>query len=258
MRETLDAVAAGDLTPAEAEARLRGYATTEAGRFDAARETRRGVPEGILAEGKTAAEVAAMADAAVGSVGRALVTRADDGTAERVRTHFDRERPDATVERDARARTIVVRAADYDPPRVDADVVVVSGGTADAPAAREAAVVAGEAGPRVETVEDVGVANLTRVLDEIETLRAADVLVAVAGREATLPTVVAGLVDAPVVGLPTSTGYGVGGEGRAALLGLLQSCTVLSAVNVDAGFVAGTQAALIARSIGGRSVAADR
>ncbi|MFC7071426.1 nickel pincer cofactor biosynthesis protein LarB [Halobaculum lipolyticum] len=249
MRETLDALADGDLTPAEAEARLRGYATTEAGRFDAAREHRRGIPEGILAEGKTPAETAAMADAAVGSTGRALVTRADDDTAEQVRAYLDAEHPDATVERDARARTLVAHAADYEPPVVDADVVVVSGGTADAHAAREAAVVAGEAGPRVETVEDVGVANLTRVLDEIETLRAADVVIAAAGREATLPTLVAGLVDAPVIGLPTATGYGVGGDGVAALLGLLQSCTVLSAVNVDAGFVAGTQAALIARGV---------
>lgn len=247
MRETLDAVAAGDLTPAQAEARLRGYATTEAGRFDAAREQRRGIPEGILAEGKTPAEVAAIADAAVDSTGRALVTRADDETAEQVRSYLDQEHPEATVDRDARARTITAHAATYDPPAVDADVVVVSGGTADAAAAREAAVVAREAGPRVETVEDVGVANLTRVIDEVETLRAADVLVAAAGREATLPTLVAGLVDTPVIGLPTATGYGVGGDGVAALLGLLQSCTVLSVVNVDAGFVAGTQAALIAR-----------
>ncbi len=191
-----------------------------------------------------------MADAAVQSTGRALVTRAGDDVAEEVRAYLDKEHPDATVERDARARTVVVRAADYEPPAVDADVVVVSGGTADAPAAREAAVVARAAGPRVETVEDAGVANLTRVLDEVDTLRAADVLVVAAGREATLPTLVAGLVDAPVIGLPTATGYGVGGDGVAALLALLQSCTVLSVVNVGAGFVAGTQAALIARGVG--------
>ena len=258
MRETLEAVAAGDLTPAQAEAQLRGYATTEAGRFDAAREHRRGIPEGILAEGKTPAEVAAMADAAVDSTGRALITRANDETAEQVRAYMDQEHSDATVERDARARTVVVHAADYEPPAVDAEVVVVSGGTADAPAAREAAVVAGEAGPRVETVEDVGVANLTRVLDEIETLRSADVLVVAAGREATLPTLVAGLVGAPVIGLPTSTGYGVGGDGKAALLGLLQSCTVLSVVNVDAGFVAGTQAGLIALGVDGSPDDPDR
>ncbi|WP_277554411.1 nickel pincer cofactor biosynthesis protein LarB [Halobaculum limi] len=257
MRETLEALADGDLTPAQAEARLRGYATTEAGRFDAARERRRGIPEGILAEGKTPAEVAAMADAAVDSTGRALVTRADDETAEQVRAYLDQEHPDATVDRDARARTVVAHAADYDSPQVDADVVVVSGGTADAPAAREAAVVAREGGARVELVEDVGVANLTRVLDEVETLREADVVVAVAGREAALPPVVAGLVDAPVIGVPTSTGYGVGGDGLAALYGLLQSCTVLSVVNVDAGFVAGTQAALIARGVGGRRDARD-
>ncbi|UIP00132.1 nickel pincer cofactor biosynthesis protein LarB [Halobaculum sp. CBA1158] len=250
MRETLDALAAGELTPAEAEATLRGYATTEAGRFDAARERRRGIPEGILSEGKTPAEVAAMVDAALDTTGRALVTRADDDAVAGIRTVVEEEYPAATIDRDERARTVVVRAQGYEPPSVDADVVVVSGGTADAHAAREAAVVAGAAGPRVETVEDVGVANVSRVLDRADTLRAADVVVAVAGREAALPTVVAGLVDAPVIGVPTATGYGMGGDGEAALLGLLQSCTVLSVVNVDAGFVAGAQAALIARGIG--------
>jgi len=99
-------------------------------------------------------------------------------------------------------------------------------------------------------VSDVGVASLARLLDALPTLRAADVVVVAAGREGALPTVVAGLVDAPVIGLPVSTGYGHGGAGEAALAGLLQSCAVLSVVNVDAGYVAGTQAGLVARAVG--------
>jgi NCAIR mutase (PurE)-related protein len=247
LRALLERVAAGETSPAEAEARLAGYATTDAGRFDAARESRRGVPEAVLAAGKTPAETADLALTALETTGRALVTRAGDDHAAAVREAVP---ADATVDRDPRARTVVVHAPEFDPPAVDATVAVVAAGTADAPVAGEAAVAARAAGARVERVADVGVASLARLLDVLSDLRAADVLVVVAGREGALPTVVAGLVDAPVVGVPVSTGYGHGGDGEAALAGLLQSCAVLSVVNVDAGYVAGTQAGLVARAVG--------
>jgi NCAIR mutase (PurE)-related protein len=245
-RDLLDAVATGDLSPAQAEARLSGYATTEAGRFDAARETRRGVPEAILGAGKTPEEVATLARAAVETTGRAVVTRVSDEVAAAIREAL----PSTTIDRDERARTLVAHAADFEPPSVDATVCVVTAGTSDAAVAREAAVIAREMGPRVEYIEDVGVAHLGRVVDQLDRIREADVLVVAAGREGALPTVVAGLVDAPVIGLPVPTGYGAGGEGEAALYGLLQSCTVLSVVNIGAGFVAGAQAGLIARAVG--------
>jgi NCAIR mutase (PurE)-related protein len=252
MRETLEALAAGDLTPAEAEAQLRGYTTItdgdRAARFDAARETRRGVPEGILAAGKTPAETVAVAEHAVETTGRAVVTRLDDAVADRVQAAVAETHPAATVDYDQRARTLVVHAEEFQPPSVDATVAVVTGGLADAHAAGEAAVIAREAGPTVERYDDVGVANLDRALDVVPALREADAVVVAAGREGALPTVIAGRLDTPVIGLPVASGYGAGGDGVAALLGLLQSCTVLSVVNVDAGFVAGTQAALIARN----------
>jgi hypothetical protein len=251
MRDILDAVAAGELSPAAAEARLRGYATTGAGRFDAARETRRGVPEAILGEGKTPAETADLAATSVETTGRAIVTRADDETVTAVAAGLP---DDVAVDHDERARTVVAHAPDFDPPALDAAVAVVTAGTSDAPVAGEAAVVAREMGATVEWIEDVGVAHLGRIVDALDALRAADVVVVAAGREGALPTVVAGLVDTPVIGLPVSTGYGFGGDGEAALAGVLQSCTVLSAVNVDAGFVAGAQAGLVARAVdGGRS-----
>ncbi len=254
LRDLLERVAAGEVSPAEAEARVAGYTTTDAGRFDAARESRRGVPEAVLAEGKTPTEAADLARTAVETTGRALVTRADDDHAAAVR---EAAPTDATVDRDARARTVVVHAAGFDPPRVDATVAVVAAGTADAAAAGEAAVAARAAGARVDRVADVGVASLARLLDALPTLRDADAVVVAAGREGALPTVVAGLVDAPVVGLPVSAGYGHGGEGEAALTGLLQSCAVLSVVNVDAGYVAGTQAGLVARAVGAARTDAD-
>lgn len=249
MRELLEAVAAGDVSPAEAEAELAGYATVDAGRFDAAREHRRGVPEAILADGKTSEEVAELATVAVETTGRAIATRIDDEAADAVENRLAVTCPDATIERRERARTLVAHAPSFDLPSVDATVTIVTAGTADAAAAGEAAVIAAEMGLEVDRLDDVGVASIARLLDRVDRLREADVLVVAAGREGALPTVVAGLVDVPVIGLPVASGYGHGGDGEAALSGLLQSCTVLSVVNVDAGFVAGAQAALIGRSI---------
>ncbi|EMA02785.1 NCAIR mutase-like protein [Haloferax mediterranei ATCC 33500] len=247
MRDILDAVADGSLSPAEAEVQLAGYATTGAGRFDAARETRRGLPEAILAEGKTPDETATLAVAAVETSGRALVTRASPDHAEAVADAL----PECDIDRDARAKTVVACDSSFERPELDATVTIVTGGTSDAEAAGEAAVVLREMGANVERIEDVGVAHLGRVLDHLDSLRDADVLIVAAGREGALPTVVAGLVDTPVIGLPVSTGYGQGGDGEAAVLGMLQSCTVLSVVNVDAGFIAGSQAGLIARAVAG-------
>jgi NCAIR mutase (PurE)-related protein len=249
MRDILDRVAAGDLSPAAAEAELRGFSTNEAGRFDAARERRSGVPEAVLAAGKTPSETAALAATSLETTGRALVTRATDDHVEAVRRTLADDHPDATVDRDARARTLVARTPDFEGPNLDATVGVVTAGTSDAMPAGEAVVVVREMGATVEVTEDVGVAGIHRLFDALEDLRAADVLVVAAGREGALPTVLAGLVDTPIVGLPVSNGYGHGGEGAAALAGMLQSCTALSVVNIDAGFTAGVQAGLVARTV---------
>ncbi|OYR55550.1 nickel pincer cofactor biosynthesis protein LarB [Halorubrum halodurans] len=250
-RETLEALAAGEIGVAEAESRIAGYATTDAGRFDAAREDRRGIPEAVLAEGKRPAETGALATTALETTGRALVTRATPDHAAAVREAVGDAAPEADVDHDEVTRTVVVHAAGFEPPELAATAAVVTAGTADAPVAGEAAVVAREIGADVDRIEDVGVANLDRLLDQVARIREADVVVVAAGREGALPTVVAGLVDAPVIAIPVSTGYGEGGEGAAALAGALQSCTALTTVNVDAGFVAGAQAGLIARAIDG-------
>ena len=249
MRDVLEALAAGEVTVDEAEAELAGYVTGDAGRFDAARETRRGVPEAVLAEGKTPAETTALAETALETTGRAIVTRLDEDGVVAVRERLSEVHPDVEIEVFDRARLLVAHAAGFEPPSVDATVGVVSAGTADAGPAGEAAVLAREMGATVDRLDDVGVASIARVLDHLDTLRAADVLVVAAGREGALPTVIAGLVDVPVIGLPVASGYGHAGDGEAALFGMLQSCTVLSVVNVDAGFVAGAQAGLLARAV---------
>jgi len=244
MREVLEAVADGELSPEAAEAELAGYVTTESGRFDAARERRSGVPEAVLAEGKSPDEVVGLAATAVETTGRALVTRIDGETGAALYEQFGED-----LVLDERARTAVVHAPSFEVRELDASVAVVTAGTADAAAAGEAAAVLREMGASVERIDDVGVASIDRILDQREALAGADAAIVAAGREGALPTVVAGMVDTPVIGLPVSTGYGHGGEGEAALAGMLQSCTALSVVNVDAGFTAGVQAGLLARRL---------
>lgn len=247
MRDVLDAVAAGELTPAEAETKLAGYATSGAGRFDATRESRAGVPEAILGDGKTAAEISELAATAIETTGRAIVTRIDAAGAAAVSEAL--ENIETTVRWDERAGWLVATAPAFERPDLDATVGIVTAGTSDAVPAGEAALIAREMGATVDRIDDVGVASLARTVDAVSRLRERDVLVVAAGREGALPTVVAGLVDTPVIALPVSTGYGHGGAGEAALSGMLQSCTALSVVNIDAGFTAGTQAGLIAREI---------
>ncbi|ARS91743.1 nickel pincer cofactor biosynthesis protein LarB [Natrarchaeobaculum aegyptiacum] len=248
MRELLEAVADGSLTPAQAEARLRGYATDEAGRFDAAREQRRGIPEAILADGKSVEQVCSLAATALETTDRALVTRVTDDQLAAIGSRLV-DPADSSVTLERRSRTVRLMTGSYDPPSLEATVGIVTAGSVDVPIADEAHVVCSDAGATVDRVDDVGVAALSRTLDQVDRFREADVLIVAAGREGALPTVIAGLVDTPVIGLPVSSGYGFGGDGEAALAGMLQSCTVLSVVNVDAGFVAGGQATLVAQAV---------
>lgn len=249
MRELLESVAAGEISVTEAEAALAGYATGDAGRFDAARTGRTGIPEVILAAGKTPEETAALADVAVETTDRAIVTRVDEPTASAVEARITDAYPDAAIEHTERAKTVVVTTPAFEPPSLDADVGIVTAGTSDAVPAGEAATIISEMGARVTRIDDVGVAGITRLIDRLDDCRAQDVLVVAAGREGALPTVLAGLVDVPLIGLPVSNGYGHGGNGQAALAGMLQSCTPITVVNIDAGFTAGAQAGLIARTL---------
>jgi NCAIR mutase (PurE)-related protein len=249
LRRVLEAVSAGELSPVAAEASLNGYATGDAGRFDAAREARTGVPEAILAAGKTPIETASLTYDALETTGHALVTRADEPTMTAVREQLTDQATEPSIEYNKRAQTIRVQDTRYDPPARNGTVGIVTAGTSDAMPAGEAAAVVREMGLAVTQIDDIGVAGLARTIDALPALREADVLIVAAGREGALPTVLAGLVDIPIIGLPVSNGYGMGGEGEAALIGMLQSCTALSVVNVDAGFTAGAQAGLVAQGV---------
>ena len=132
-------------------------------------------------------------------------------------------------------------------------VAIVTAGTSDIRVAEEARAIAEEMGAEVLTAYDVGVAGIHRLFPALEKLRNADIYIVCAGREGTLPSVVAGLVNKPVIGVPVSTGYGYMGQGEAALASMLQSCAAITVVNIDAGFTAGAVAARTAALIGGKS-----
>jgi pyridinium-3,5-biscarboxylic acid mononucleotide synthase len=220
---------------------------------DPHRQMRRGVPEVVFAGGKPPALTVAAVRALLERqpTGRVLVSRADAGVAERLRAELGPT--GASVQAAASGATLLVTRADAEPPPTTGGVVgLLTAGASDGPVADEAAWVAHEMGCRVVRADDVGVAGLHRLEAPLRSLReaGADVVVVAAGMDGALPSVVAGLVDVPVIGLPTSVGYGLGGGGVAALLSMLQTCSPgLTVVNIDNGVGAGATAALIANRV---------
>ncbi|MFA5043408.1 MAG: nickel pincer cofactor biosynthesis protein LarB [Kiritimatiellia bacterium] len=240
--ELLQRVARGELSAAEAETILSAHGETNLGfaRVDLDRLRRRGLAEVIFCPGKTADQIVGIMSALVAEGQNVLATRATPEQYAVVRQAHTRavyhELPKA----------ITLRMVEPGPPV--GRVAVVCAGTSDIPVAEEAALTAEVMGARVERIYDVGVAGLHRVLKHSETLKRSRALVVVAGMEGALPSVVGGLVDRPIVAVPTSIGYGVNFKGLAALLAMLNSCAPgITVVNIDNGFGAGVAAALINR-----------
>jgi pyridinium-3,5-biscarboxylic acid mononucleotide synthase len=240
----LERVARGDENAASAEQRLldafraRPFEDLGFARVDHHRSVRQGFPEVILGLGKTPAQIAAIAAEIVGRGSTLLVTRASEAAFAAVRERV----PQATYYADA--ALIAFRQQDVTPGK--GTVVVAAAGTSDLSVAEEAARTAELMGNVVERVYDVGVAGIHRLLAERARLAAARVIIVVAGMEGALPSVIAGLVDVPVIAVPTSVGYGASFAGIAALLGMLNSCAAgVSVVNIDNGFGAGNIASLI-------------
>jgi NCAIR mutase (PurE)-related protein len=244
--ELLESVGAGVVAPQAGLEQLARLPFDDLGfaRVDLHRELRQDAGEAVLAEGKTPAEVGAIVRSLLdGGAGSVMVTRADADARAAVRAIA----PDAQEHERARAAWV---ARSTPAPR--GRVTIVSGGTADGPAVHEARIRAELLGAHVAVHEDVGVAGLHRLAPALEDLRAADCVVVAAGQDAALASVVGGLVAAPVIGVPTSAGYGAALGGLSALLAMLASCAAgLAVVGIDDGFGAGTIAARIARSAGG-------
>jgi NCAIR mutase (PurE)-related protein len=243
LRELIEAVRRGEVdteSALESLARLP-FVDLPHARVDTHRALRQGLPEVVYAPGKTPEQVAAIVRTLREAGQDVLATRVEPGVAERVQREL------AGGDYDPYGRLLWFGPAEV-ACRGKGTIAVVSAGTADLPVAAEAAGVACRFGNKVETVADVGVAGLHRLLASSETLRSARVLIVVAGMEGALPSVVGGLVDKPVIAVPTSVGYGAAFGGVAALLGMLTSCASnVTVVNIDNGFGAAHVATLINR-----------
>ncbi len=243
LRLLLDGVRLGEMGIEAALEELRGLPYENLAHFatlDHHRALRSGIPEVVLGQGKQAEQVIAIARRLAASGSMVLVTRVEPAMAEAVRA----EMPELAYH--ALPRLLVLDHA----PTADKrpGILVVTAGTADLPVAEEAAVTADLLGNAVERMYDVGVAGIHRLLDQVERLWQARVIVVVAGMDGVLPSVVGGLVSVPVVAVPTSVGYGASFDGLAALLTMLNSCAPgVGVVNIDNGFGAGCLASSINR-----------
>ncbi len=239
IRRLLEDVSEGRKTVAEAMQKLRHLPFEDIGfaKIDHHRALRCGAPEVIFCEGKTPQQVAQIAERIAARGHTVLATHADAGQYEAVWAAL----PEATY--NAEARCVV---AQKQKPELRGLVVVVTGGTSDLPVAAEATVTAEVFGARIELIGDVGVAGIHRLLGHVERLQEANAIVAVAGMEGALPSVVGGVVARPVIAVPTSVGYGASFQGIAPLLTMLNSCAAgVAVVNIDNGFGAGYLAAMI-------------
>ncbi len=242
LHDMLVSVAAGRCAPEEALRQLRQAGGKELGfaRIDTDRVRRTGMPEVIYGPGKTVEQLLRIVAVIHEAGQRVLATRVSVEQARAVLAQY----PQSVHHELARCLTLDAAAP---PPGVGL-VAVICAGTADVPVAEEAALVAEWMGARVERIFDAGVAGLHRVLKHLDVLRRARALVVVAGMEGALPSVVGGLVDRPIIAVPTSVGYGMNLGGVAALLAMLNSCAPgVAVVNVDNGFGAGVAAARINR-----------
>ena len=213
--------------------------TKDFAEIDLDREKRTGFPEVIFGETKTPKQSALIAEKIYKKSNLFLITRTNIETFNEVKKII----PEA--EFDEQAKMIYSSKKDE---KYQGKISVVNAGTSDIPIAKEAEITAKLMGVKVESINDVGVTGIHRILSKVEKIRESNCIVVVAGMEGALPTVVAGLVDKPVIAVPTSVGFGTGADGYSALLTMLNSCAPgISVVNIDAGFSAGYQAALIAR-----------
>lgn len=244
IRNLMTRLAAGEVSVEHAIDRLRRLPFEDIGfaRVDHHRALRCGFPEVIFGLGKTPEQIAEIFARLADSGANVLATRVAPEAAERVRGAFPQ------AEFHERAGCLTLRQTT--PAPSTGVIAIAAAGTSDLPIAEEARITAEIMGQRTRTFYDVGVAGIHRLLAESEALRAARVVIVVAGMEGALPSVVGGLVDVPVIAVPTSIGYGASFGGLSALLTMMNSCASgVSVVNIDNGFGAGYQAALINRVV---------
>jgi len=248
LKALLEEVAQGKTPTSDAMDQLKNLPFEDLGfaKIDHHRQLRKGVPETIFADGKTPDQVVTIIAHMKEHGSNVLATRCSEAVAKAVVAAH----PEAEHHEMARAITLTVNTPDPIP----GEIAVICAGTSDLPVAEEAAITCEALGNTVKRIHDIGVAGLHRLLNQREALSSANVLIVCAGMEGALPSVVAGLVDIPVIAVPTSVGYGASFGGIAALLGMLNTCAEgVSVVNIDNGFGAAITASIINRQTGDRS-----
>jgi len=247
----------GRITPEEAKALLEsGYLDINGiAKFDFLRQSRCGIPEIVISEGKEYRYLMDITRTTISKWGRVMISRVDKERSGNLLKDLERDMEgftrDFKVVEYGDASGLVIRRKDYSIPTSPGCVALITAGTSDIPVAQEAKMLIQENGIEVLEAYDVGVAGLHRLAPVLKDMlsKNVDVVIVCAGREGTLPSLVAGMVDSPVIGVPVSTGYGLGGEGKAALYSMLQSCAPLVVVNIDAGLIAGVMAVQISNKI---------
>lgn len=248
IRKILEEFKKGKMTLEEAEKELRLFSilkVQDLGNLDIRREHRTGTPEVVFGEGKETPELLELVKNMVDKRGRCIVTRLSQ---DKIKA-LEETCGDYVISKNEHAGMVVVKKKGYRVSNTGGRVAILSAGTSDISRAEEAKIIAEEMGCKVYTFYDVGVAGIHRLFPALRKVieKDVDVIIVAAGMEGALPSVVAGLVDVPVIGLPVSSGYGYGGRGKAALQAMLQSCSPgLAVVNVDNGLGAGVVASLIA------------
>nr|WP_320161350.1 nickel pincer cofactor biosynthesis protein LarB [uncultured Methanoregula sp.] len=246
LQDLLDQYKNGELNADAAAEAIEGLRLERVGDFaclDLGRNVRCGMPEVVLAEGKDPGHLAEIAIHHAKTAGRCVITRVSPGQVAAVRSRADAA--GVPVEHRESGRILILGSGPAPKP-TGGIVAVITAGTSDIRVAEEARIIAEEMGCEVRIAYDVGAAGIHRLFPALKPLLAAHAFIVCAGREGTLPAVVAGIVDKPVIGVPVSVGYGYMGQGQAALASMLQSCSVVAVVNIDAGFTAGAFAARIA------------
>lgn len=241
LKKILEDIKCGNLEVSEGLDKLKGlpFEDLSFATIDTHRSLRQGFPEVIYGEGKSASQIIEISKNMSGRGENVLITRLDDEKAGAVRSSFK------GAEHNADARTIFIRNHPVEVTSTGV-VLIVSAGTSDIPVAEEAAVTAESMGNIVSRLYDVGVAGIHRLLHKTDELFRADVIIVVAGMEGALPSVVAGLVESPVIAVPTSVGYGANLGGLTTLMAMLTSCaTGVTVVNIDNGFGAAYSASLM-------------
>jgi NCAIR mutase (PurE)-related protein len=243
LKDLLERLGKGEKTVEEVIERLKTLPFEDLGFacVDHHRSLRRGVSEVIFGEGKEVSDILSIVESLLDHEERVLITRLSPDKAEAILKRF----PEGTYHQRSRLLTLIKRPIEING---KGTIIVMCAGTSDIPVAEEAALTAEFMGNEVDTIYDVGVSGIHRILAHRERIMKASVIVVAAGMEGALPSVVGGLVDKPVIAVPTSIGYGASFGGIAALLGMLNSCSSgVTVVNIDNGFGAGYAASVINR-----------